>query len=84
MGISAIMSSASAGVSPATSLLTPTGVSIGSIFITVSLIVLLAYLDLFNASERDDDRIRTTLVSAVIPLSFTFAAIVLFEALAVI
>jgi hypothetical protein len=89
MGLTAILSSSSssassAGVSSATSLLSPVGVGIGGIFVAVTLIAVLAYLDLFDASELYNGQIRTMLIATVLPLALTFGAIVLFESLAVI
>lgn len=85
MGLIAISagasSSASAGVSAATSLLSPVGVGVGGFFVAVALIALLAYLDLFDASDRDNGQIRSMLVAASIPLGLTFAAIVVFQSL---
>jgi len=57
---------------------------IGGIFVAASLIFLLAYLDLLNASDADDPQLRTTLVIIIIPLLLTFGGIVLFESLQVI
>jgi hypothetical protein len=57
---------------------------IGGIFVAVTLIAVLAYLDLFDASELYNGQIRTMLIATVLPLALTFGAIVLFESLAVI
>lgn len=89
MGLTAILSSSSssassAGVSSATSLLSPVGVGIGGIFVAVTLIAVLAYLDLFDASELYNGQIRTMLIATVLPLALTFGAIVLFRSLAAI
>jgi hypothetical protein len=59
-------------------------VGIGGIFVAVTLIAVLAYLDLFDASELYNGQIRTMLIATVLPLALTFGAIVLFESLAVI
>lgn len=88
MGLTAIISSssssASAGVSAATSLLSPVGLGVGGIFVAAALVLLLAYLDLFDASAIDDPEVRTTVLATVVPLALTFGAIVLFESLQVI
>lgn len=65
------------------SLVSPVGLGIGSIFVAVSLIVLLAYLDLLNAADGDDD-VRRMVVASVIPLFVAFSGVVLFQSLAVI
>lgn len=84
MGLTAIVSSASAGVSSATSLLSPVGVGVGGIFVAVALVALLAYLDLFDASEQEQSSVRSMLVATIIPLLLTFSGIVLFQSLSVV
>ena len=80
MGSIAGVSGSAAGVS-ATSLLTSIGLGVGGIFVAGALILLLAYLDILEAFERDDRHIRILLFAGVSPLSITFAAIVVFESM---
>lgn len=80
MGASVVVPGASAGIPPTLSV----GVSTGGIFVAVAAIALFAYLDLFNASDRNDERLRTMLVAIVIPLSITFGAFVLSTSLAIV
>lgn len=68
----------------AISLLSPVGLGVGGVFVAASLIFLLAYLDLYDASESNDPQLRTTLAVTIIPLLLTFGAIVLFKSLQVI
>lgn len=88
MGVTAIISSssssASAGISAAVSLLSPVGLGVGGIFVAAALVVLLAYLDLFDASELDAPAARTTVLATIVPLGLTFGAIVLFKSLQVV
>jgi len=84
MGLTAIVSSASAGVSSATSLLSPVGAGVGGIFVAAALVGLLAYLDLFDASEHEKGDVRSMLIATTVPLLLTFSGIVLFQSLAVV
>lgn len=83
MGLTAIVSSssASAGSASATSLMSAVGLGVGGVFVAAALIVLLAYLDLADASERLNEHARTMLVATILPLGLTFSAIVLFQSL---
>lgn len=83
MGLTAIVSSssASAGSASATSLMSAVGLGVGGVFVAAALIVLLAYLDLVDASERLSEHSRTMLVATILPLGLTFSAIVLFQSL---
>lgn len=72
-------SSAGAGVA---SLFTATGVGVGGIFVAAALVLVLAYLNLVNESNRD--HLRTLATAAAVPLFVTFLAIVAFEALVVL
>lgn len=82
MGLTAIVSSsASAGSASATSLMSAVGLGAGGIFVAAALIFLLAYLDLFDASEKQNERVRTMLVATILPLGVTFGGIVVFQSL---
>ena len=83
MGATAGVSGSAAGVS-ATSLLTPVGLGAGDIFVAGALILLLAYLDILETSERDARDVRIMLLAGVSPLSITFAAIVFFESIRIL
>jgi hypothetical protein len=83
MGAIAGVSSSSAGVS-ATSMLTPVGLGAGGVFVAGALILLLAYLDILETSERDVGDVRMLLLAGVGPLSITFAAIVFFESIRIL
>jgi hypothetical protein len=83
MGAIAGVSSSAAGVS-ATSLSTPVGLGVGGIFVAGVLILLLAYFDLLDASERDAADIRTMLLVTIGPLSATFGGIVAFESIRIV
>lgn len=76
--------SSAGSATSAISLLSPVGLGVGGIFVAASLIFLLAYLDLYDASESNDPQIRTTLAITIVPLLLTFAAIVLFKSLQVV
>lgn len=78
MGAIAGVSSSAAGVS-ATSLLTPIGLGVGGIFVAGTLILLLAYFDLLDASRRDAEDIQIMLLAAIGPLLITFGAIIVFR-----
>lgn len=87
MGLTAIVSSSAsssaAGVSSTvTSLLSPIGVGVGGIFVAVTLVALLAYLDLLDTTGNEET--RNMVVATVIPLLFAFGGVVLFKSLAVI
>lgn len=90
MGLTAIVSSSassasSAGVSASvTSLLSPVGVGVGGIFVAGALVLLLAYLNLLDASERSLDGVRRTVLTAVVPLLVTFAGVVLFRTMQIL
>lgn len=78
-----------AGSSDLTSASVPTllsdlGVGVASIFVTAILIYILAYLNIVENSERKRDQLRSLLLTASIPLSFTFAGILMYESLIVI
>lgn len=75
---------AASSATSAISLLSPVGLGVGGVFVAASLIFLLAYLDLYDASESNDPQLRTTLVVTIVPLLLTFGAIVLFKSLQVI
>lgn len=64
-------------------LFSPIG-AVGGIFVTGLLTYLLAYLNVVEASERNRQALRSLLVSAIIPLAFVFAGIILIESLTVI
>ena len=83
MGSIAGVSGSGAGVS-ATSLLTPVGLGVGGIFVAGTLVLLLAYLDILDTSERDDRDVRIILLAGASPLSITFAAIVVFESIRIL
>ena len=78
MGSIAGVSGSAAGIS-ATSLSTSVGLGVGGIFVAGALILLLAYLDILDASEHDTGDVQTLLLAAVSPLSIAFLAIVVFE-----
>jgi len=73
-------SSSAAGVSATvTSLLSPVGTGIGGIAVAVTLVYVLAHLDVVSASPDANERVRQTLVATAVPLGLTFAGIVAFR-----
>jgi len=77
---SASASSSAAGVSATvTSLLSPVGTGIGGIAVAITLVYVLAHLDVISASPQSDERVQQTLVALSIPLGLTFAGIVAFR-----
>ena len=80
MGLTAIVSGSSSDIS----MVVPVGMGIGSLFASVALAFLLGYLDLFDAASREDKSQKMTLVATILPLTVTFAAIVLYQAMQVL
>jgi hypothetical protein len=64
------------------SLLTPVGLGVGGAFVAAALLVLLAYFDVFSATEEADETVRLTLIATIIPLTVTFIGILTFRSLA--
>lgn len=62
----------------------PLGGHGGGLLTAVALIFLLAYLDLYIASEDENLLLRRLLEAAILPLLLTFAGIVLFESLTIV
>lgn len=79
MGLVAVVSTASEGVSTAAARTFPTGLAAGGIFVAVLLVLLLAYVDLLDASRIEDEQLRRLLVASVLPLGITFVVVVLYE-----
>ena len=78
-------SSSAAGVSATvTSLLSPVGTGIGGIAVAVTLVYVLAHLDVVSARPEASERVQRTLVATAIPLGLTFAGIVAFRTLALL
>jgi len=78
-------SSSTAGVSATvTSLLSPVGTGVGGIVVAITLVYVLAHLDVVSASPGENERIRQTLVAVSIPLGLTFAGIVAFRTMQVL
>lgn len=77
---------ASNAVSPVETLpsTVPLGEHGGGLLAAVSLIFLLAYLDLYIAADDENRLLRRLLQAAILPLLVTFAGIVLFESLVII
>ena len=75
---------ASASVVDAIPSTVPLGDHGGGLLTAVSLIFLLAYLDLYVASEDENLLLRRLLQAAILPLLLTFAGIVLFESLTIV
>lgn len=65
-------------------MLSSVGVGVGSVFVALALVALLAYLNLLDADEGTDEELRTTVVATVLPLAVAFVAIVVFESMRVI
>jgi fumarate reductase subunit D len=57
---------------------------VGGVFVAALLVGLLAYLDVFDASDVVRPRVRAMLVATIAPLLLTFGAIVLFKSLQVV
>ena len=78
-------SSSAAGVSATvTSLLSPVGTGIGGIAVAVTLVYVLAHLDVVSARPEASERVQRTLVATAIPLGLTFVGIVAFRTLALL
>ena len=90
MGLTAIVSSSASSASSASSLSSATsltyvvGVGAGGIFVAAALVLLLAYLDLFDASQFSSVRVRKTVVATILPLGIAFAGIVVFHSMQVL
>lgn len=98
MGLTAIVSSAASSTSSASSaassttaasastsvvsLTVPVGLGIGGVFVTAAVILLLAYFDVFTATEDADESIRSTLIASVVPLALVFVGVVVFRTIA--
>lgn len=81
MGLTAIVSGTS---SASASLLSSIGMEAGSIFVSVALIFLLGYLNLFDAIGKQDESQKQTILAATLPLVVAFSAIVLYQVLLVL
>lgn len=77
-GAASSASAASASTSVASFTL-PVGLGIGGVFVTVAVILLLAYFDVLNAMDDADESIRTTLVASIVPLAIVFLGVVAFR-----
>ncbi|WP_336000308.1 hypothetical protein [Halorientalis halophila] len=92
MGLTAIVSSSASSASSsaasasasATSLTSPVGLGVGGIFVAAALVLLLAYLDLLDASRFENPRLRRSLVATVLPLGMAFGGVVVYESLQLI
>lgn len=80
MGLIAIVSSATSSLS----LTSPIGAGIGSVFVVVALLALLAYQNILEIETKHDARVRSMLYAVAAPLGVAFAGIVLFQSLQVI
>lgn len=83
MGVTAGVSSVAEGVA-ATSLFSPVGAGVGSIFVAGCLVLLVAYYNLVETTHDDQEHVRTMLIALLGPLLLTFTGIVLFESFQVI
>jgi hypothetical protein len=81
MGLIAIVSGT---LSSDVSTLSSVGTGAGSIFVSVTLMFLLGYLDLFDAINPEETSQKTTLVATILPLAVTFVSIVLYQAMEVL
>lgn len=79
---SASSASASSASTSVASLVSPVGMGVGGVFLAAALILLLAYFDVFTATDDPNDAVRTTLVASIVPLSIAFAGVVVFQTLA--
>lgn len=92
MGLTAIVSSSASSASSsaasasasATSLTSPVGLGVGGIFVAAALVLLLAYLDLFDAATVENERLRRSLVATVVPLGLAFAGVVAYRSIQLI
>jgi hypothetical protein len=57
---------------------------VGGVFVAATLILLLSYYDLLDASERDARRVQRALVATIVPLGLTFGATVLYKSIQVV
>jgi len=70
---------AGSGAGTATSLYTEIVAGTGGLFITVALIAILFYFELFDVSEYQNDTLRALPLSGIVALVATFVSIVVFE-----
>ena len=94
MGLTAITSAAtssaatssasSAATSSAISLTSTVGAGVGGIFVAAALVFLLAYYDLLGASDEVNEQVGQAVLTAIVPLGFVFAGIVLFHSMQVL
>ena len=69
------------GVLAASPSLATLSAGLGGILIAGSLIILLAYLNVIDASEIENQTVRTLLVALIPPVGAVFGAILLFRSL---
>jgi len=84
MVLASIMGSASSNGAAAFGVHTAVGLGVGGIFVALTLVAHLGYLDLLGAAELDPERkrrMRSMLLAVVVPLLLTFGGIVLFQSL---
>jgi hypothetical protein len=84
MGSMAVVSNAAGSLSSVTSMTSAIGLGVGSLFVSVTLIYLLAYFNIVDAADIKFGPIRRFVGAVIVPLSFVFAGIVLFQALEII
>lgn len=76
--IAGASSTSSVSSSALTFQFTPTGLGAGTVFVAVSLILLLGYYDILNSSDRDYGLLTPIILPALGPLFLTFVGILTF------
>lgn len=62
----------------------PLGLVGGGLVVSITLIALLAYLDLLKSAEKRHTPLERTLLAGIIPLFVTFAGVVLLRSLVIL
>lgn len=69
------------GVIAAEAFISPISIEVTGVFVLGALIFVLTYLNLHDESRLANDRIETLLAMSLLPLSVTFATILIFASL---
>ncbi|WP_254538296.1 hypothetical protein [Halomarina litorea] len=81
MVLTSIVSSTTAS---AISLFTSVGLGVGGVFVAAALLVMLGHMDLRGAAGDERRRTKYTIAAFVLPLSLTFAGMMVFQTMQVL
>ena len=84
MGLAAVVSSTSDGASAAITPTVSVGLATGGVFVAATLVVVLGYLNLLEASDLENEGLHRLLIATAVPLILTFVVIVLYESSTII